>query len=51
MINGLYIINANTFWFMCYKVIGNITTISSNIRNKNLITNIRGQRKFLVGNF
>ena len=24
MINGLYIINANTFWFMCYKVIGNI---------------------------
>lgn len=21
MINGLYIINANTFWFMCYKVI------------------------------
>lgn len=23
MINGLYIINANTFWFMCYKVIGN----------------------------
>lgn len=40
MINGLYIINANTFWFMCYKVIGNITTISSNIRNKNLITNM-----------
>ena len=40
MINGLYIINTNTFWFMCYKVVGNITTISSNIRNKNLITNI-----------
>ena len=50
MINGLYIINTNTFWFMRYKVVGNITSISPNIGNKNLITYISWTRIITMDN-